>query len=248
MPLKEGVRGSTCTLLDGHIMLDVGPTACYRMAQEKINPAAITDVVLTHSHDDHFNLKCLEEIANAPDRLERLRIYASPEAVHAVRSLPIIGVCMDYGRTFHISEYSFTALPAQHYLPNGEKAFHYLLTMPDGRLLLYALDGGWMAGMVRELLMFRPSDRQRPLDMIIWDATSGTSRNNWRFTDHNDLFMIRYMCQALGQVGIVSEKTRHILTHVARTLWPKTDEERQMAAREANAVLAEDGMKITFNR
>ena len=241
LPLKQGVRGSTCTLLDGHIMLDAGPTVPYRMAQAGLNPADITDIVITHSHTDHFNVKSIEQIANAPDRKEKLRLFGSKEIFNDIETLPIEGKCLEYGVDLQIAEYKFTPLPANHDLGSFEKkAYHYLIEKPNGELLLYALDGGWLAGRIREVL------KGRHLDLIVWDATSGTSRYNWRFGCHNDLYMIQYMSKGFEQLGIVTETTRHVFDHIARTLWPLTPEERLAAAKEAGGLLAEDGMKLSF--
>ena len=241
LPLKAGVRGSTCTILDGHIMLDAGPTVPYRMEQENINPANITDIVITHSHSDHFNVGSIAYIANAPGRKEKLRLFGSKEIFEGTADLPIEGKCLEYGVNVQIAEYKFMPLPANHDLGSFEKkAYHYLIEKPNGELLLYALDGGWLAGRIREVL------KGRHLDLIVWDATSGTSRYNWRFGCHNDLYMIEYMCKCFGQLDIITESTRHVFDHVARTLWPETPEERQAAAKEAGGLLAEDGMGIKF--
>ena len=83
-----------------------------------------------------------------------------------------------------------------------------------------------------------------PLDMIIWDATSGTHLNDWRFADHNDLAMIQHMRESLANRGLVNEKTVHIFNHIARTLWPDTASERKKAADKYCGFLAEDGGSI----
>ena len=77
----------------------------------------------------------------------------------------------------------------------NESTFHLLITTPENKRLLYALDSGWMTSYTRTKL------GRIPLDMIIWDVTSGTHLNDWRFADHNDLAMIQYMRESLANRG-----------------------------------------------
>ncbi|MBQ4337619.1 MAG: hypothetical protein IJC34_10545, partial [Lentisphaeria bacterium] len=45
-----GVRGSACTLLNGHILLDAGVTAAVNLGRFGAEPDAITDLLITHTH------------------------------------------------------------------------------------------------------------------------------------------------------------------------------------------------------
>ena len=51
---EEGVRGSTSSLLDGHILIDCGITGLRNLERFGIPCAAIDTLLITHSHDDHF--------------------------------------------------------------------------------------------------------------------------------------------------------------------------------------------------
>ncbi len=52
-------RRLTSTLIDGSLLIDVTHTVDDMIE----NPAAITDVLFTHSHDDHFDLDALRALA-----------------------------------------------------------------------------------------------------------------------------------------------------------------------------------------
>lgn len=239
LPLASGVRGSTSTLLDGHILIDAGPTVLSQMEQQGIKPGDITDILITHSHSDHFNPAIIEAIAAAP-RTEKLRIYSTEQALKRINDT-VEKIQLVFAQEFTIRELKFLPLPANHALTDiTENAFHFLIDTPDSKRLLYALDGGWMMSATRTLLKFDH------IDMIIWDATSGNCFNDWRFADHNELAMIRNMRIGMVPLELINDNTIHVFDHIARTLWPESAQERAKLAEEFQGILAEDGMKMTL--
>lgn len=235
-PLEGERRGSCSTLLDGHILLDAGATALANLARSNVAPGEITDIVLTHSHSDHFNIEAVRVIAGVPARREKLRFYGSAEACSAVGG-DAACTAITRGDKFTVGDLKFTALPANHLLENfAEETFNYLIETVDGKRLYYALDGAWINTLARHLL------GNKPLDMIVWDATTGTTWNDWRFAEHNDLKMIGYMADAMRKIGLITDKTVQIFDHIARTLWPSTAEERAATAAEYGGILAYDTM------
>lgn len=239
LPLKPGVRGSTVTLLDDHLLIDAGETGWENLRRFGVDAAKITDLLVTHSHDDHFDPEDIRRIATAPGRTKKLTVYTTREAAAHLDTSVLDAEFLYGGRKFSVGALSVEALPANH-APEyeNEGSFHFLFELPGGKRLLYALDGAWMTSPARIML------KKRRLDMIVWDATSGTSEYDWRFADHNDLFMIRYMREGLSRLGAIDGKTVHVFDHIARTLWPDAPEERAAAAREFGGILAEDGMTL----
>lgn len=239
LPLSSEVRGSTCTLLDGKIMIDAGKTAWENLQKCNINPSEITHLLITHTHIDHFDPEAIQKIASAPGRKKKLHVYTSPEGVLKLDLSAMTATKLSFGKKIIIRKNVFEVLSANHMVENeNESTFHFLITTPENKRLLYALDSGWMTSYTRNKL------GRIPLDMIIWDATSGTHLNDWRFADHNDLAMIQNMRESLENRGLVNEKTVHIFNHIARTLWPDTASERKKAADKYCGILAEDGGSI----
>ena len=237
-PLAEGERGCTCTLLDGHVLIDAGFTVRENLTRAGVPFKAVADIVLTHSHPDHFYADEIHALARAPGRTGKLRFFGPPEAVRKLDGSLVESVPVTKGWNFRIGDLSFTALPSNHLVADmREETFHYLIRTPEGKNLLYALDGAWMTA--GEFHLFR----DRHLDMIVWDATAGPTRNNWRFASHNDLEMIRSMRISLTRANCMDDSTVVIFDHIARTLWPGSPEEREALAREYGGILASDGME-----
>ena len=67
LPLSPEVRGSTCTLLDGKIMIDAGKTAWENLQKCNIDPAEIAHLLITHTHMDHFDPEAIKKQPLLPD-------------------------------------------------------------------------------------------------------------------------------------------------------------------------------------
>ncbi len=235
-PLSTEVRGSSCTLFDDKILIDAGETAWENILRFGVSPDKISHILITHTHMDHFNPVVIKKIAEAAGRTTKLHVYASPEGISQLDHSVMNTTELSFGDKFSIYSLDFEVLSANHMLKNEmEAAYHFLITTPENKRLLYTLDGGWMTSYTRNKLGFNQ------LHMIIWDATSGTSLKDWRFADHNDLEMIQFMREALTARTIVNDSTVHVFTHIARTLWPLSAEERQKAASQYKGILVDDG-------
>lgn len=234
----EETRGSTCTLIDGHILVDAGQTAMQNFRRAGISPACISDILITHSHFDHFSPENI--CALAAESSVKPCIYASPQALLKIPDGLYSKHELKIGEKMRIGNCEITALRANHVVADlSEPTFHFLFDTPETRLL-YAIDGAWMCSDTRRLL------DGRVIDLIVWDATCGNACDDWRFADHNDLAMIRSMRNSLLKLGIISSETIHMFDHIARTLWPENEQERIQLAQQFSGQLAFDGMELSL--
>ena len=238
---EPGVRGSASTLIDGHILIDCGSTGSTNLTRAGIVPSDVTDLIITHSHSDHFNVVEIRKVIESRSQEQPpLTIWAVQQALAKLdQQLPdrFRGKALEPGTLFDIGRCHLTALPANHQLPDlSEHALHFLIETPCGNLL-YALDGAWMLKQARQLI------GKKRLNMIIWDATMSKTGDT-RIFEHNDLAMIGLMMQSLATTGGVDSKTVCVLDHVARTLWPSAITEAEKLATERGWILAADGMDL----
>jgi phosphoribosyl 1,2-cyclic phosphate phosphodiesterase len=238
---EPGVRGSAGTLVDGRILIDCGYTGLANLTRAGVAPGAVTDLLITHSHGDHFQADEIGKVieARGPGQ-PPLTVWAAPQALEALeKKIPgrYAGRPLAPGVAFEVGRCRVTALPANHALADlAERALHFLFETPCGTLL-YALDGAWMLKEARQLI------GKRRLDMIIWDATMAKS-GDVRIFEHNDLAMIGLMMQSLQATGCAGAKTVCVLDHIARTLWPADLREAERLAAERGWVLAADGLAL----
>lgn len=237
---EPGVRGSAGTLIDGHILIDCGTTGSANLERAGVAPGAITDLVITHSHGDHFNVDEIRKVIEGRSKeLPPLAVWADPRCLAALERKspgPHAKHILAPGVSFVVGRCHVTALPANHLVAEPERALHYLFETPCGNLL-YALDGAWMLKPARQLI------GKRRLDMIVWDATMSKT-GDYRIFEHNDLAMIGLMMESFRTTGAADDKTVCVLDHMARTLWPADLRESERLAAERGWILAADGMAL----
>ncbi|MDD2600169.1 MAG: MBL fold metallo-hydrolase [Kiritimatiellae bacterium] len=235
------VRGLSSMLVNGHILIDCGPTVLDVMKRYKVDFASVTDLLLTHTHSDHFHQKTLLAIADARDaKLEPLRLWAHPEALKlAPKSSRIEKHPVEIGETFKLHEFDITGLESNHLVTSTQEKCLYYLLEGATKNLLYATDGSWLLKKTWEYL------QTKRVDVLIWDATIGEQAGDYRIFEHNDLAMIRHMNQTLKNRNIIKPDTKIILTHMARTLHPPHNQLEEKLLLEG-LIPAYDGMSVVL--
>ena len=221
-------RRSSCALVNGHILIDCGDHALDSMRIAEIQLSAVTDVLVTHFHCDHYNAEHLRIIARAKET--PLRVWVSEEAV-----LPEIDN-VEFHRMTKLQIYMLpcgmqvTGLFANH---DPEFFPQQFLLEQDGKTVLYATDGAWF--MLKTYYYLR----DRKVDAFIVDATVGDYEGDYRMAEHNSIPMIRLMLPSLKTAGIIDEHTAVWLTHIAPSL--------HKPHAETVEIVKADGMNVAYD-
>ena len=236
---EPGIAGSTSTFLNGHILLDCGPTVPAAFKRFDVDPGSVTDIFLTHSHSDHFNVESIRQLFQG----RKVRFHGSPQACGLVSDICEV-FPFTYGETHNAGDFAaVTAIPASHALHDlFEPAYLYIITDHPGKAesktLLYALDTSWMPSVARIML------GKTHLDAIVWDATMSQA-GDWRIFEHSDPVMFRAMREALYNSGNIDDQVKIWFDHRARTLWPSDPAEQEAIAERENVMLAHEGETVT---
>lgn len=226
-------RRSSALLVNDTILIDCGIHTLESLDILKIPYGQITDILITHTHDDHYipeNIAKIAESKEAP-----LRIWIREGAtVPDISNVEIIRMSLlekyeKYGITV-------TGLPANH----DQTTFpQHLFVEIGGKKLYYACDGAWiMCGALNYLM---GSD----LDALVLDATMGDLVGDYRIGEHNSIPMIRHMLPSLKTHNIISDKTRIFLSHIAPSLH-KSHNETVEIAKSFGAEVAYDGLFLVI--
>ena len=217
-------RRLTSTLIDGSLLIDVTHTVDDMIE----NPAAITDVLFTHSHDDHFDLDALRALAP-------VCVYAHESWAGEITGEGLTVVPLRIGESVQAGGFTVTPMASHHSTGKDyETTLHYLIEK-NGQTLLYATDGAWMLNRARRLI------GALPLDAAVFDATIGDIvKGDYRVFEHNSLDMVRLMTATLRSVGVLRESAPVFLTHMARTLHP--DQKTLEASLQPPFIACYDGM------
>jgi ribonuclease BN (tRNA processing enzyme) len=236
------IRAMASMLVNDKILIDCGPTVLDVMNCYDVNPAEITDILLTHTHSDHLHRDNILAIAKARETgFESLRFWGDPEALKQVPdSNHIEKKLVEVGNSFRIHGLEVTGLAANHNVQGSkEQCLLYLLESSE-KSVLYATDTSWLPTSTWLHI------QHKKLDAIIWDATVGEGKGDYRVFSHNDLAMVRHMNASLEKGKILKPDAKIILTHIANKLHPPHDELERRLLPEG-LIPAYEGMLVVLS-
>ena len=237
-PEKDGFyRRSAAALLNGTLLLDCGPVAAELLQTQPDSLQDVTDVLITHDHDDHLLVPALQHLAAtrrirvACDGFARTMIGAHP-GIEFVPVVPFV--------PFFTGGYAVTPVAANHDVVQAgtRQACHYIIRTPHGKTVFYGLDGAWF---------LRPSweeMRRHTFDVMVLDCTVG-DRDDWRMFEHNTIPMLRMMARQIEDGKLLARGGQIVASHFSRALHAPPDEtERILGAFRVR--MAYDGTELTF--
>lgn len=258
-PKEQRVRSAF--MLGANTCIDFGPDVLYSSARFGVDFSKIEDVLITHTHEDHFSPANLGVVScNIPKPYNMFTVHMSEEGYNGLcatrRKLleTMDGSCDIFSA---VDKKLYSVVPHKVYekfriggmeiFPvfgfhngnfEGEKAFNYRIT-ENGRTLLYALDTG----------IYRPETLEAlsgfPIDTLIMDATFG-SKNTDSGCTHLDARSFILQLDSLIKAGIVTEKTKIYASHINHyNLWHHDEYQNYFNCNSPLPVtLAYDGLKI----
>lgn len=235
---KDGFyRRNAAALVNRELLLDCGSgiwdfTRSFRGALD-----GVTDVLVTHGHEDHFQLWSLLELA----KTRALRIAGDGELRGLIGSLPgVTFIPLTPYVPVEIGRYRVTPVLANHDVVSRgtRRAYHYIIDTPDGKTLLYALDGAWFLCPTWEEM------RRHMYDLMVLDCTVGDC-DDWRLCEHNTIPMLRLLTRQMRAQKMLRRGGQIVASHFSRDLHGSHEETAHIL--EAFGVRAAfDGMRIEF--
>ncbi|MGC9360263.1 MAG: MBL fold metallo-hydrolase [Anaerolineae bacterium] len=249
LPIAPGDwRRSTMTLIDDRILVDAGPSLPDAVATFAVAAEGITDLLLTHTHIDHYDPMSVETLLAHRSTSASLRIWSPDPAPQFALNASCQVERIRAGERFPCGAYSVTALAANHHRVGGT-TLHYLFE-GRGTRWLYALDGGWLPCATWYALHDATVHGDGPLDALVIDATIGDIPDDYRIFQHNALPMVRMMVASLRREGMLASTAPVVVTHLARTLHGSQDEIGALVAGDdpiPGAVVAYDGLALNLS-
>lgn len=220
-------------LINDDLLVDFPPDTYYRSMTRGINLGKIENILITHTHSDHFygedfyarGLWCSFDVpvetvtvhgnSAVRDVFER-NGYAKKKGTYEhvsrgiINGYPVYDYSTEYlvhkpFETFCAGKYKVTALPANH-IPE-ENCFIYLIEQ-GGKTLFYATDTGCLKKSVIDYF----TENKIKLDAMIVDSTYGlvcsSDRQHMNFFDNDELR------KQFLSLGVITENTQCYLTHI----------------------------------
>ncbi len=222
------VRRCSSVLVNGHILIDCGPHTVGALNILKTPLSAVTDIFLTHLHDDHFRPEAVPELI---DGGANPRIWCRADAALQFAGAQIIGVKPHI--EYDCGDIAVSAIEANH----DAFAVHYIFKR-GGKKFFYGCDGAWMLNKGYNFL------KNAAFDAMILDATVGDHEGDYRMAEHNSIPMIRMMLKSFATFGITTPDTKIYLSHMSRGLHHDTHAERTARLVPGGMTPCFDGMTV----
>jgi adenosylcobinamide kinase/adenosylcobinamide-phosphate guanylyltransferase len=220
------LRGSTSALVDGRLLLELGPDAGRAAVRAGTHLAGVEAVLVTHAHPDHHSWPVWRWrgwAGGAPPL-----ILLAPPAVLAAAAPHLDGsvrtLVAEPGGRHHVAGYDVRVLPATHAGREAGPAVLYDVTGPDGSSLLWATDTGALREDALKLLA------GRAYDVVLLDLTSA------HLPDHHDLRTWPEQIAELRRRGAVGDRTAVHAVHLGHDNPPPAELDAILAGWGASAV------------
>ncbi len=244
----KNIKMRSCALLDDKLLIDLSPDLYAQKLRFNLSLSHVRSVVITHSHEDHFDVFSL--MLRGKDMASIINLNAGGVPVVEVygnnkvqsmfnqaiaTKLKGRGGRFDFHKVvpfmkFETDGFQFTPLPANH--KEDEECLIYSIEK-KGRRILYANDTGALSPSTFEVL------RGIVHDVVSMDCSRGILPGD----SHMGLQENVAMREMLISLGCVDENTRFILNHLSHMsgLAPYEFDE---IARQHGFIIAFDGMIV----
>ena len=229
----KDIRSRSCFRVSPEVQIDFGPDQFYQSVVLGNDMTTVTDLLITHTHEDHLAFPDLDMRAMAASGAENpVNVYASREACEWLRR-----AAAPYGYSALLYEPCYHLIPLTCHVPflagglrvtplkgnhrgYGENEFsvNYLIRLADGKSLYYATDTGYFLEETFEAL------QDMKLDYLVVEGTFGDSpyfrdeRSEGHMGCPAVLAVVRRLIaqrtlDAVSKVYITHINHKHSLTH-----------------------------------
>lgn len=243
------LRTRSQALIDETLLVDLPPETYYHAVRFGIDLSALSHLLVTHSHTDHFYA---QELVNRGYkfaygmRAKTLRIYGD-ETVREVFAegtareikddvrADICFITAEPFTAFDCGGYEVYALPAKH--TPSERALVYFIRK-DGKGILYLND----TGLPDEGLYDFLREHKLRADLVSFDCTLGGSQEI-HSGRHMNVYENAQVLEKLLRIGAAAPDVRAVITHFSHNAAPFRKDMDSLAAK-FGFIAAYDGMTI----
>ena len=235
-------------LINDELLMDFGPDTLIHSHMYKIDWTKIHNILITHTHSDHFYVKDYEQLNNFYSHQENKRVniyggsslidilnnnFSHPKAKEEHR---LIGVWKEVhqGEEFDFDGYHVMAIKANH----PEKTTPYIYAIKkDNKSILYANDTAMLCDESFEYIK-----QFGHFDLVSIDCTGANLNERW-VSHHMTLLDVLEFINILTKNGNIDETTIKVITHISHNS-KTTHYELEQACEKHNIIAAYDGLEI----
>jgi phosphoribosyl 1,2-cyclic phosphate phosphodiesterase len=213
------IRTRSSVRLGRHCQIDVSPDVYAQVLAAGTDMYDVETVLVTHTHSDHLNLPALLDKGNAVRKNGKpVEVALSAPALEYARDM--MARCggspehlrlkaLEYYHEYAIGDFSVRTVKGNHAAHGaGEQSINYLITLPDGKSLLYACDTGAYCEETWRYL------RGARVDTLVLECTfAGRTDRGELPVDHQDLRSFSKTLERMAAIGFIDDHTAVYATH-----------------------------------
>lgn len=246
--LKDrNIRTRSQVIIDETLLVDFPPDVYMHVLNEELQLSAVSTLLITHSHQDHFYpldlilrgepyahntvANKLEVYGNGAVRMLYERALTEEDDTSNLAQVEQYREIHAWEEIDTIEGYHITALAADH--KESEECLLYLVEK-DGKCLLYANDTGWYPEKTWEKL------KDKYIDLVSMDCTNG---KGYCEKCHMGIDNNRLVKDRMYRMGCADEKTKFVITHFSHNA-NLTHEELELEVAKDGFLVAYDGFEL----
>ena len=239
----KNVRTRSQALVNDDLLIDFNADTYWHFLANGVQGDAIPNLLVTHSHSDHFYPEELERHQSpfAHEMREPfLHVYSGKEVCDRIDGFDLLRRVRTHRLAPYmpttVGNYTVTALPARHH--EKEQAFIYIIE--GDSVLLYAHDTGYFYDEVFAYIR----EKKIRFDLISYDCTNVDIPISDRGS-HMGLPNIRRVDQMLVEMGAADADTVRVINHFSHNARP-IQSVLEEKVKDDGYLVAYDGMPIEF--
>lgn len=242
----KNFRTRSSCLIDETLLVDFSADTYAHCLYGKLDLTKVRNILVTHSHNDHFYPQDLCKIMPPYARHQRIEPLFIHGNEHVEKAFidggglnPKLQPYLQFKllkpfETYNIGSYQIMPVPANH--APGENCLLYIIK-DNKKVLLYGHDSGYFRDEAWDAL------KKFHFDAVILDCTSGGEE--CPYPTHMGIPDNIRVRNQMYELKIANEKTIFIITHFAHSFGPYYDRMEHLAS-ENGFIAAYDGFQIEF--
>lgn len=259
----KSIRRPAMLFVRPDTVIDFPATAAEQMAAFGVDPRQIRNILITHSHGDHFDPHLLIQQCQGQNHVTH--IYGNRHVGEAITQAltevqPNVALCFHcldgmIGHEYPVGDKHLIPLRANHItvwaysMARNETALNYILRMDDEHLL-YALDASWMLPETYQIV------KRYRYDIVIMDGHFGVWElssyvepstcplQSLEIAHHSTFSMVAEMLNQFREDRLIDDRSHCLVSHVSILSVPPHEETAAMLS-EKGITLPYDGLTIS---
>lgn len=230
----EFFRRLTAVKINDDLMIDCSPDTSDFTAKNPNALSNVKDVLITHTHSDHYSPQTIGEILR-----KDVRVWAEEESEKKVLSdMPHLETSvLEIFEENTVGKYKVIPVPANHSVADRNQTPVNHIISDGEKTIFWGCDSAWIPNYSWHEM------KKHKFDLIVLDGTLGDADGDYRIFEHNNIAMIKEMTNTIKSQQLLKEGGKVMISHMSRYAHKEHDE-LQKQLDDVGVLVAYDEMEI----